>query len=348
MPVSMRDVARRAGVSTTTVSHVLNKTRTVAKETSQRVSQAVEELSYFKNTSARLLVRGQSDLMGLIISDIENPFFADLIRSYERACAARELEVLLCATNYDPLLAQAAVRRMIENRVRGVAVMTSQFEAQLEAQLISKNIPLVLLGTARPTRRYRSHIGIDYQKGASQAIEHLCGLGHRAIAIASGPQTKLSAVAHKEAILRALERAGCRPFRVIEGDDRPESGAGIARELLSSPPRPTAIFCGSDRMAIGAMGAAMSLGLRVPEDVSVIGADDVWMARYSYPPLTTVRLSREILGELAFRVLSKMLNSKLRMGTEHTLDTELIVRQSTGPAKPARKKTAAERTRIRK
>lgn len=349
MLISMRDVAQKAGVSITTVSHVLNKTRTVAKETSERVSQAVEELNYFKNTSARLLVRGQSDLMGLIISDIENPFFADLIKSYERACAARRLEVLLCATNYDATHAQAAVRRMIENRVRGVAVMTTQFEAQLEAQLTGKNIPLVLLGAVRATRRYRSRIGIDYQKGASQAIQHLYGMGHRAIAIASGPQTKLSAVAYKEAILQALERAGCRPFRVIEGDDRPESGAGIAAELLTSPPRPTAIFCGSDRMAIGAMGAAMSLGLRIPEDVSIVGADDVWMARYSYPPLTTVRLSREVLGELAFSALFKMLNSKFCVGTEHTLDTELIVRQSTGPApKPARRNGKARRTRVHK
>lgn len=332
MSVSIREVAAKAGVSTTTVSHVLNKTRAVAKETSTRVSRAVEELNYYKNTSARLLVRGQSDLMGLIISDIENPFFADLIKSYERACAARRLEVLLCATDYDPLQARAAVRRMIENRVRGVAVMTSQFEAQLEAQLISKNIPLVMLGATRATRRYRSRIVIDYQKGASQAIRHLYNLGHRAMAIASGPQTKLSAIAHKEAILQALERAACRPFKVIEGDDRPERGAAIANELLNSRLRPTAILCGSDRMAIGAMGAAMSLGLRVPQDVSIVGADDVWMARYSYPPLTTIRLPREILGELAFLTLSKMLNSKLRTGTEHILDTELIVRQSTGSA----------------
>ncbi|MBV8864608.1 MAG: LacI family DNA-binding transcriptional regulator, partial [Acidobacteriaceae bacterium] len=134
----MNDVARRAGVSITTVSHVLNETRPVAEKTRARVLRAAAELNYYKNTSARLLVRGQSDLLGLIISDIENPFFPELIKSFERACAAERMEVLLCATNYDRNQAKTASRRMLENRVRGVAVMTSQFDRELEAQLTGK------------------------------------------------------------------------------------------------------------------------------------------------------------------------------------------------------------------
>lgn len=324
----MRDVANNAGVSITTVSHVLNETRPVAQETRDRVLSAIQELNYFKNTSARLLVRGQSDLLGLIVSDIENPFFPELIKSFERACASQRMEVLLCATNYDRAQAQNAVRRMLENRVQGVAVMTSQFYPELEAQLSQQDVPVVLLGSP-PARKNRSHIAIDYWRGISEAIRHLHGLGHRAIALATGPQDQVSAVAHKNAVVSAMKKLGLKPFCIVEGDHRPESGASAARELLQSRQRPTAIFCGNDRMAIGAIGAAMDLGFRVPQDISVVGSDDVWMARYSHPPLTTVRIPRETLGQLAFDALRKMLRSRTRKGTEHLLHTELVVRRST-------------------
>lgn len=330
MSVLMRDVANRAGVSITTVSHVLNETRPVAEETRARVLDAIERLSYFKNSSARLLVRGESDLLGLIISDIENPFFPELIKSFEQVCARRRMEVLLCATNYDRTQAQNAVRRMLEARVRGVAVMTSQFYPDLEAQLMRQNVPLVVLGSP-PARKNRSDIAIDYSQGISEAIQHLHDFGHRLIALATGPQDQVSAIAHKEAVLKAMEKLGCEPFRIIEGDHRPESGASAARELLRANRQPTAIFCGNDRMAIGAIGAAMDLGFRVPDDVSVVGSDDVWIARYSHPPLTTVRIPRDTLGQLAFDALTRMLRTSTRRGTNQVLQTKLVVRGSTAP-----------------
>ncbi len=331
MSVLMNDVAKKAGVSITTVSHVLNETRPVAEKTRARVLRAAAELNYYKNTSARLLVRGQSDLLGLIISDIENPFFPELIKSFERACAAERMEVLLCATNYDRTQAQTALRRMLENRVRGVAVMTSQFDRELEAQLTGKDIPLVLLGSP-PARKYRSNIAINYQKGLSEAIRYLYQLGHRDMALATGPQDQVSAIAFKEAAVAEMRALGLKPFRVLEGDHRPESGARATRELLGRTPKPSAILCGNDRMAIGALGAAEDLGFRVPEDFSIIGADDVWMTRYCHPPLTTIRIPRDLLGQLAFDVLMKMLRSKRKQGSEHVLNTELVARRSSGEA----------------
>ena len=331
MSVLMNDVAKKAGVSITTVSHVLNDSRPVAEETRARVLRAAAELNYYKNTSARLLVRGQSDLLGLIISDIENPFFPELIKSFERACAAERMEVLLCATNYDRTQAGTALRRMLENRVRGVAVMTSQFDRELEAQLTEKDVPLVLLGSP-PARKYRSNIAINYRKGLSEAIRYLYQLGHRKMALATGPQDQLSAIAFKEAAIAEMSELGLKPFCVLEGDHRPESGASAARELLGRTPRPSAILCGNDRMAIGALGTAEGLGFRVPEEFSIIGADDVWMTRYCHPPLTTIRIPRDVLGQLAFDVLMKMLRSKRKQGSEHVLDTELVTRRSTGEA----------------
>ena len=329
MPILMRDVAMKAGVSITTVSHVLNQTRPVAEKTRQRVLKAAAGLDYFKNTSARLLVRGQSDLLGLIISDIENPFFPELIKSFEGASSAQRMEVLLCATNYEAGQAQNAVRRMLENRVQGVAVMTSQFDERLAAQLTRKNVPIVLLSSTSSGRN-RSSILIDYRKGISDAASHLFNLGHRVISVAAGPRNQVSAVQHVQAVVQALGAHRLRPLRVLEGDHRPESGAWAAKAFLSARRRPTAIFCANDRMAIGAIGAAEDLGFRVPEDLSIVGTDDVWMARYCHPPLTTVRIPRDRLGHLAFDLLMKMVRSQ-KTGLKEILETELVERRSTGP-----------------
>ena len=339
MPVLMRDVAERARVSITTVSHVLNETRPVAERTRTRVLRAAAALNYYKNTSARLLVRGRSDLLGLIISDIENPFYPELVKSFERACARERMEVLLCATNYDRVQAANALRRMLENRVQGVAVMTSQFDRELEAHLTEKQVPLVLLGSP-PAQRYRSNIAINYRKGMAETMKYLDGLGHREIAMVTGPQDQVSVMAFIETAGAEMRSLGLKPFRMVEGDNRPESGARATRELLERRPRPTAILCGNDRMAIGALGTAENLGYRVPEDISIVGADDVWMTRYCHPPLTTIRIPRDVLGQLAFDVLSKMAQSKRRLGSEHVLETQLVIRGTTG-------KAASEELRMR-
>jgi len=331
MPIGMSDVARKAGVSVTTVSHVINETRPVARYTRDRVLSAVRELSYYKNASARLLVRGESNSFGLIISDIENPFFPELIKSFEQACLSRGMETILCTTNYARDQAQKAVRRMLESRVRGVAIMTSQLDSDLLAQLAGNHLPLVLLDSP-PKRAGRSNIAVNYSHGISEAVKHLGDLGHRAIAVITGPINRISASTHRENLISALRQVRCEPFRVIEGDNRPESGAAAARDLLSSPNRPTALLCGNDRMAIGAMSAAFGLGFRVPEDISVIGADDVLFARYLNPPLTTIRVPRDRLGKLCFETLERMLKTKRHLGIEQTVETELVVRQSTGPA----------------
>lgn len=329
MSVLMRDVARRAGVSITTVSHVLNETRPVADYTRARVLRAASALHYFKNTSARLLVRGQSELLGLIVSDIENPFFPELIKSFEQACSVERMEMLLGATNYDAAQAETAVKRMLENRVRGVAVMTSQFSPELETLLARQKVPLVRLGSGK-AGPYRSTITLNYRRGLTEALRHLYELGHRRIALATGPLKQVSASDYKRAALKAMQELGLQPVCVSEGDHGPESGARVAREMLMRKPLPTAFLCGNDRMAIGAVGAVEDLGFRVPEDLSVVGADDIWMTRYCHPPLTTIRIPRDMLGQLALDVLHEMIHSKRRTGSNHLLDTQLIVRRSTG------------------
>lgn len=331
MQIRMSDVAKRARVSVTTVSHAINSTRPVAEETRDRILRAARELNYYRNASARLLVRGQGDSFGLIISDIENPFFPELIKAFQSAARESGFDVLLCTTNYDSEEARKAVQRMMENRVLGVALMTSQFDAALIEELVNNGTPAVRLDSGL-AKRAVSDIRLDYSRGAGQAVAHLHKLGHRRIAFVTGPQSRVSAVTYTNAILQALAEAGLPEPQIVEGNNRVEGGAEATRKLLAANPRPTAILCGNDLAAVGALQVIQEAGLRVPEDVSVIGCDDIAFARHTTPALTTVRIPRDELGRHAFLSLFKMHNSKARRSAKLTVETELVVRRSTGRA----------------
>jgi DNA-binding LacI/PurR family transcriptional regulator len=328
MTTLMRDVAKRAGVSATTVSHTLNGTRLVAPETRERILQAIRDLGYHKNASARLLVRGRSDSFGLIISDIEDPFYPGLVKSFEGACLTKGLDVVLCMTNYQTDQANRAVQRLIENKVQGVAIMTSQLDQELVDELLASNTPVVMRDNG-PVGRSRSNVSIDYAQAASLAVEHLYHLGHRKFAIVAGPRDHTSAVAYEKRVLEALRSRRLDPVCIVEGNNRTEGGADAVAHLLKNNIRPTAIIAGNDLMAVGATAAALEAGLRVPQDVSIVGFDDILTARFSYPPLTTVSISRNDLGLASFEALNHMLRTKRRTGIERVIHAELVVRQST-------------------
>lgn len=327
----MEDVAERAKVSVATVSHVVNKTRYVAPETRDRVLKAIQDLNYYKDAHARRLAIGQSDFFGLIVSDIENPFFPELIKSFESAALDRGFDLMLSNTNYDPRRTQQAVRKMIENKVRGVAVMTSEFNPALTAELTANRVAVVILdqGDMQP---YTSCIRVNYSEGIHEAIQHLVDLGHREIAFIAGPQSLRSAVTRRKAAADALRKHEVEAAPIIEANHRAEGGISAVETLLKSGRFPTAILCSNDLMAIGAMSAIQEAGLRVPEDVSVVGFDDIYFARLARPPLTTVNLPRERVGALAFQALQRIVRSKNSMGAEYSVDTQLVVRKSTGPA----------------
>jgi DNA-binding LacI/PurR family transcriptional regulator len=331
MAVQMKEVAERAGVSISTVSHVLNKTRPVAPQTRDRVLGVVRELNYYKNVFGRRLARGQGDAVGLIISDIENPFFPELIRNFETAAVERSLDTLICTTNYNTERAQHAIRRMIENRVQGVAVMTSQLNPALVDELVAADIPVVRLD-AGPTGRARSNIRIDYSTGAAEAARHLRDLGHRRIGFIAGPRQRVSAVTFRKAVLEAIAKCGLPRPQVIEGDNTMDGGAAGMQKLLESKASCTAIVCGHDMAALGAIRTAIEAGRRVPEDVSILGADDIAFAHYAQPSLTTIRIPRDELGRMAFDALRRMIRRKRRPGSEDVLETHLVVRRSSGAA----------------
>jgi DNA-binding LacI/PurR family transcriptional regulator len=329
MAVLMMDVAKRAGVSVTTVSHVMNETREIAPNTRARVLKAIQDLNYYKNNSARLLVRGHSDTVGMIVSDIENPFLPELIKSFEKAASSAGLELLLGMTNYEVSKSESAVRRMIESRVRGVAVMTSQLEGQLIDRLVQAELPIVLLDAPRAAN-LKSSLTIDYSAGIWAAVDHLAKSGHTEVAVIHGPLSVVSAARYLELLREAISEYNLRLLGVVEGDGRPEGGARGAQILLSMKRTPTAILCGNDLTAIGAMGMSTRMGFRVPDQLSIVGCDDIALAGYSQPTLSTVRIPRDVMGREAFRLLDKMSGSNSRRGRDAVVTTSFVARGSSG------------------
>ncbi len=332
MPYRMKDVAARAGVSPATVSRVLNGTHSISDETRQRVLGAVSELNYYKNVHARRLATGQSDIFGLVISEIANPYFPEVVRGFQTAAWHHGLDVLLLNTEYDPSRTRSVFRKLVESDVRGVAVMTSSIDYSGTSMLTDAGIGVVFCNLCQP-QKLISSIAVNYRRGVIEAIEHVAALGHHKTAVISGPETHRTAMAICQALVGGLKQRKMAPFPLTYCDYHVDAGASAVHDILSVPDIPTVVFCGSDLIAMGAMSALETAGVRVPEDVSIIGIDDILFASLARPPLTTIRVPREELGLMAFQALDKMLKLKRRSGAEYKLETQLVIRSSTGPAR---------------
>jgi LacI family transcriptional regulator len=327
---TMSEVARQAGVSKATVSRVLNKTQSIAPETKRRVLEVVQQLNYHKNVHARRLATGRSDLFGLVISEITNPYFHEIIRGFQAEAWDRGFDVVLCNTEYAAQQTRSAMQKLIESDVRGVAIMTSSLDTNATSELSAAGIGTVFCNLG-PAERLVSNVTIDYPRGISQAIEHVVQLGHRHAAVIAGPEDNRTAVTIKQALVAGLNEHNLHPLSVINSNYRVDAGASAVRAILAAPEFPTVIFCGSDLIAMGAMNALEEAGVRIPQDISVIGIDDISFAFLARPPLTTIRVPREQLGRTAFQALDKMLTLKRRKGNEYYLETDLVVRESTAP-----------------
>lgn len=330
----IKDVAKLAGVSTATVSHVLNKTRFVSPETVRKVLSAIENVGYAPNVHARNLASGKSRTLGLIISDITNPFFPDLVKSIQERALELGYDVIVLNTNYEPERDAPYVQRLLELQVRGVMVLTTEMDLSVIERLSSRKIPVVFLDIGK-VGPHISNIRVNYEKGVHEAVEHLLKLGHRQIAFISGPVPFKSAQIRRQAFLRTMKkyRASLHTEPVIcNGDFKLESGEQAAKELLALKNRPTAIIAANDLMAVGAMRELARAGLRVPEDISVIGCDDIWLARLSDPQLTTIMIPRAEIGAAAVEAVLHTHSGDGRSGREIRIATQLLARESTGVA----------------
>ncbi|HXM11028.1 MAG TPA: LacI family DNA-binding transcriptional regulator [Terriglobales bacterium] len=333
--MDLREIARRAGVSIATVSRVINRTPTVNPRLARRVLKLVDEIGYFPNTQARALVSGRSKIFGLIVSEITNPFFPEIVAVFEKIAVEHGYEILLTSTVHDPKLMESSVRRMIERRVDGVAVMTFGMEELLLEDLKLRRVPLVFVDIGPPLPRI-SNIRIDYLHGIRQAIQHLAALRHQRIAFVTGPLSLKSAIARRDAFLQSMQEIGLAvdPQLVVAGDHTTEGGMDAAAKLLRVPAKPTAILCSNDMTAIGVMRKSYEDGVVIPRDLSLVGFDDVRLARFMLPPLTTVQMSQAELARLAFEALLADVDRQDPMsnGTEYALQTNFILRKSTAIA----------------
>jgi DNA-binding LacI/PurR family transcriptional regulator len=331
--VDIHTVARRARVSIATVSRVMNHVASVDPKLAARVMKAAEELHYTPNTQARALVSGRSRLIGLIVSEIINPFFPELIQNFEDATVSRGYELLIGSTNYSPARMTQCVRRMVERKVEGVAVMTFGMDEDLLEELAQRGIPVVSVGSTRKLKSATS-IEVNYRQGIQSAVEHLAEMGHRRISFISGSLKLQAAKKRQDAYIATMSKLGIKALKpyMIEGDHTMEGGFAAAERLFDSVQMPTAIVCSNDMTAIGVLHSASGRGLRVPEDVSVIGFDDIHMAQFTVPPLTTVRMSCSDLAAAALDALplAKAGTPLQTAGSRKIVPTRLIVRQTSG------------------
>ena len=325
-------VAKRARVSTATVSRVLNGSELVRPATSERVRKAITDLNYVRNPNARNLRLGRSRLFGLIVSDIKNPFFPELIDAFEGMAAEQGIDVIFTHTNYDTDRLQSCIRRMVERGVEGVAIMTSEMEESALLQVPSRGMAVVLLNQPALQDKYRS-VAVEYSQGFLEALEHLRSLGHREIGFIAGPSALTSATRRRyswEVAMKQL-RLPIRPGRVVVGDMRMEGGANAMKDMLAGKNRPTAVLATNDLMAVGALHAAVSTGIRIPKDLSLVGFDDLPVAGMVTPSLTSIELPRREIAAHAFEMLLQATRGEKRLPCA-AVYPRLVIRKSTGPA----------------
>lgn len=324
---SIKDVAAHAGVSVATVSHVLNGTRKTRPETAERVRAAVKELGYTQNATARNLAVGHSSMLGLVISDIRNPFFPEITTAFQDQALVHDMDAIVINTNYDAHRTRSCVNRLLALQVPGVAILTSQIDVSIIETLAGKSVCAVYLDLGR-VDRHISNILVDYETGIRQAFDHLRELGHEQIGFIGGPPHLHSARRRRQAFLDSAAKGGAIIGRTVDSDFTVQGGYYACSKLMAGF-SPTAIVAANDLMAIGAMHCAHDRGLRIPEQLSIVGFDDIFFAECTQPALTTVAVPRGDIGATAFQALWQMIADPAHAGREYRLEAALVVRQST-------------------
>jgi DNA-binding LacI/PurR family transcriptional regulator len=327
--VSIKDIAMVANVSYSTVSRALNDSPRVKPETKERIRRIATQMGYTPSAVARSLVTRRTHTIGVIVTTITDLFFAEVIHAIEETALSYRYNVIL--TNSGGRLARevAAIQALREQRVDGI-ILVSACCAQELAVGQKFDTPIVIINNA-----HKEHIGYsietDNVTGGREAAQHLVGLGHRRIAHIAGPEREWDAVERQTGYEQELQACGLPvdPAMIVRGDSRPQGGIQAMQQLLALSPRPTAVFCYNDSTAIGAMRAARAAGLRIPQDLSVVGFDDIDLAPFFEPPLTTVAQPKRAMGEMAVKmVLDLLAHEPVR---DCVLPSQLIVRDSTMP-----------------
>ena len=330
--MNLEQVARRAKVSTATVSRVLNNASVVKNSTRARVMRAIEELKYHPNLHARNLAGGKSNTIGVIVSNMENPFFFDIYKTVESDAHAQGFEVVVANTDYRSEQLVSSIRLMIGRRVAGLAAVVSEMDPALIEELNESRIPVVFYDVG-VSRKNVTNIRVNYRRGVEKVIDYLHSMGHRRLGFV-GHHAVLEPINERlKTVIEAAARFPSIEVRTAADTDTLEGGRQAARALLGTGYRPTALICVNDIMAVGALRELRERGIRVPQDISVTGFDNVKLSEFCYPALTTVHIPRDRIGHIIFeRLAPRPDKSEAPADHEVVIDPEFMLRDSTGPA----------------
>lgn len=346
MPIGIRDIARLAGVSSATVSRVLNNSHLVTEDTRSRVETIIRDLNFVPNNSAIQLKEGKSNVFGIVIPDITNPFFTELVKVFEELLVENRYDLIVANTDFHDTRAQKSLHRMLLRRVDGVVMLASEQETADLSALVQNRIPVVTADYYR-TSSGISDIIVDFESGMAQMVAHLKKLGHRSIGFIGGNPGPLTSRARTEAFLEAVIRQGLTSKEgwIVDGNYCIDGGSAAMSKILSQPEIPTAVLTANDLMAFGALRTAHEKKLRVPEDISIGGCDDIQFSDIVHPPLTTLRISRTEYARKLLEALQMSANDLAQVGRQYTVHMQLIVRQSTGraPARTSQKSKARKK-----
>ncbi|AJO77744.1 MULTISPECIES: LacI family DNA-binding transcriptional regulator [Pseudomonas] len=328
---TIKDVAALAGISYTTVSHVLNKTRPVSEEVRIKVEAAIQQLDYVPSAVARSLKAKTTATIGLLVPNSLNPYFAELARGIEDYCERNGYCVILCNSDDNPEKQRSYLRVLLEKRIDGLIVTSAGGDGGLAEGLAAVRTPMVIVDRGLEGVD-ADLVRIDHEYGAYLATRHLLELGHRDIACIGGPDYTSVAQLRLAGFQRALLEAGVAvpAERILQSDFTSTGGYQAAARLLASNP-PSAIFAGNDMMGIGVLRAAAERNIRVPGELSVIGFDDIQMSRYVYPALTTVGQSILQLGEQAAELLLRRIATPGLATDQRIVTPNIVLRESTAP-----------------
>jgi LacI family transcriptional regulator len=331
MRVTIREVARAAGVSVATVSRVLNESGPVAGETRDRIRRVAGEMRYIPNGAARSLSMRRTGTLGVLLPDLYGEFFSEVIRGLDQAAQRARFHLLLSSSHNNRPDIEAALQAM-RGRVDGLVVMSPHIDVAVLADNLPESLPAVMLNTPQSTSEFDT-LSVDNFGGARAMVAHLAEHGHRRIAMVRGPEPNHDARERLRGYRAALADAGIAPDSAleVEGDFTEEAGFRAVRRLLALDAPPTAIFAANDSTAIGAMSALREAGAAVPSAMAVAGFDDIPIARYLTPALSSVRVSINDLGARAMEQLVRAVEEENRHERIHqTLPTTLVIRDSCG------------------
>ena len=327
---TMKDIARLAGVSTSTVSHVINKSRFVSEDIAERVNKAAQDLNYAPSALARSLKMNRTRTIGMLVTTSTNPFFGEVVKGVERSCYHKGYNLILCNTEGDNERMKASINTLLQKRVDGLLLMCSTLEGErIEVFDRYPDIPVVVMDWG-PMLFASDKIQDNSLSGGYIATNYLIECGHKEIGCITGPlirhQAQMRYEGYKRAVLEA--RLEINPQWIVESDFECEGGYEAFNRMLEKGPLPSSIFVSNDMMAMGVLNAAHEKGIRIPEDVSIMGYDDIHIARFMSPALTTVHQPKYRLGKVAVETLLKKLEKETLEPQVVQLDPTLVVRKS--------------------